>query len=909
MEYQDLIHKMVHSNNKTDQKNALHILVNDFEIFPNKERAWDDIYYFINQKDDDFSNDAMRGISKAVRLMPRESRYSIDIIKTIGIREEDYSFKIYQIKSFGYIFDDLNDDNKLIVLKYLLDLKSKYGKKYNNGLENDIYSAFLIKKLNSIPLSINVLDLCIRHNEHWLYQKIASSSCLTKKQFDSTSIWNYLIETIQSSSINNNLINLLFVIYEYIPDKEKGKDDIDKLINTLNNNPLRLQLLIATLTKDNIKLIQNKEVLWEFIVNNRSKDKNKYVLLFKKLELLYPLMPNKNSAWDEFYHIIQNDGYMLNYVNLESIFRWVPNKEKAWDDLYNLMLITGFSSESSDLHNDSTHLCRVFNLVEIQSIYHWMPNKEKVWDDLYNLISILNAYDRSSLLNTLKNICYLNLNKNKIWDDIFALSKIENTIITKTHESVDLDGHGEIYEDVILDLQTQLSTFLMYISESTPDKEKIWKDVCKAYIKESYNALYLLTSVVDSIENKIVVWDDTIKMSLLEHNDESVNTILLKIIKKISFEIENKDKIWNDLYRLLKTDNNIRNQISEIMSSIFKYVSDRDKAWDDLYLLAKTDNEDIRKLALDIMESVFYNVPTGSVKYAMEDLKELKYNNKIRPHITTINISEKQVECVRVAAIQINYELTKYFPFEIKKDHEIVKRKILSFIKKAKEQGANIICLPELCLSEKWLPEIQTMSEGVILIPGSFYNNSNQNICPIIMDNNKGIPVPPHIKINPSNQEAELAPGVGMVRGNTINIYNTKYGKFAVLICRDFLLYETMLLDVDMIFVISYNHNAKRYSNYAHNLVTDKPVFIIISNASDSGYTSIFAQLDTDYSLNDKDETYKGKNDDISLICRITEKKEGIIIADLNLNCKSIPKVNPNEANNDTRSIRRIRII
>lgn len=863
MEYQDLIHKMVHSNNKTDQKNALHILVNDFEIFPNKERAWDDIYYFINQKDDDFSNDAMRGISKAVRLMPRESRYSIDIIKTIGICEEDHSFKFYQIKSFGYIFDDLNDDNKLIVLKYLFDIKSKYGEKYNNGLENDIYSAFLIENLNSIPLSINVLDLCIEHNEHWLYQKIASSSYLTKKQFDSTSVWNYLIETIQSSSINSDcykhLIRLLFIIYDYIPE-EKGQVDIDKLINTLKNNPLRLQLLIDNLTEDNIKLIQNKEVVWDFIVTNRCKDKKEGILLFKKLELLYPLMPNKNNAWDEFYHLIKNDGYILDNVNLESIFRWVPNKEKAWDDLY-------------------------------------------------NLITILNAYDRSSLLNTLKNICYLNLNKNKIWDDIFALSKIENTIVTETHESVDLDGHWEIYEDVILDLQTQLSTFLMYISESTPDKEKIWKDVCKAYIKESYNALYLLTSVVDSIENKIVVWDDTIKMSLLEHNDESVNAILLKIIKKISFEIENKDKIWNDLYRLLKTDNNIRNQISEIMSSIFKYVSDRDKAWDDLYLLAKTDNEDIRKSALDLMESVIYNVPTGSVKYAMEDLKELKYNDKIRPHITTINISERQVDCVRVAAIQINYKLTDYFPFKIKEDHEIVKHKILSFIKKAKEQDANIICLPELCLCEKWLPEIETIAEGVIIIPGSFYNNNNQNICPIIMDSNKGVPVPPHIKINPSNEEEQIIPGVGMVPGNTINIYNTKYGKFAVLICRDFLLYETMLLDVDMIFVIADNKNPIRYRNYAHNFVTNKSVFIIISNASDYGYTSIFAQLNPDYSRSVKGEDYKDKDDNSSLICRIKEKKEGIIIADLNLNCKSIPKVNPNEANNDTRSIRRIRII
>lgn len=118
-----------------------------------------------------------------------------------------------------------------------------------------------------------------------------------------------------------------------------------------------------------------------------------------------------------------------------------------------------------------------------------------------------------------------------------------------------------------------------------------------------------------------------------------------------------------------------------------------------------------------------------------------------------------------------------------------------------------------------------------------------------------------------------------------------------------------MLLDVDMIFVISYNHNAKRYSNYAHNLVTDKPVFIIISNASDFGYTSIFAQLNADYSLNVEGQAYKDINDDSSLICRITEKKEGIIIADLNLNCKSIPKVSPNEANNDTRSIRRICII
>jgi hypothetical protein len=90
------------------------------------------------------------------------------------------------------------------------------------------------------------------------------------------------------------------------------------------------------------------------------------------------------------------------------------------------------------------------------------------------------------------------------------------------------------------------------------------------------------------------------------------------------------------------------------------------------------------------------------------------------PPTKTVHISETQKEIVRIAVAQFCFELTESFPFTVKNRDE-VKTKIFSALEIAKYDGANIICLPELCLCEEWISEIEERYPDMIVIGGSFY--------------------------------------------------------------------------------------------------------------------------------------------------------------------------------------------
>lgn len=156
--------------------------------------------------------------------------------------------------------------------------------------------------------------------------------------------------------------------------------------------------------------------------------------------------------------------------------------------------------------------------------------------------------------------------------------------------------------------------------------------------------------------------------------------------------------------------------------------------------------------------------------------------------------------------------------------------------------------------------------------------------------------------------------GVGMVSGDAVYIYETRFGRFMVLICRDFDHLLTRLVhrkNPDMIFCSAFNSASanKRFHNAAHLHVEKSPLYIMIANTGKYGGTSIFGRLHKDYfgllvgngCKDARDLTYK--------LCEIKEGQEEVILADFNLIHKSVQVPTPSDPNEDTRSVGRFKKI
>lgn len=152
-----------------------------------------------------------------------------------------------------------------------------------------------------------------------------------------------------------------------------------------------------------------------------------------------------------------------------------------------------------------------------------------------------------------------------------------------------------------------------------------------------------------------------------------------------------------------------------------------------------------------------------------------------RPSIEQINIDNTEREWVRIGLAQIDFKLTHKFPYALMENISLgTKNKIFKALEIAKKENLDIICFPELSFIEEWVEEIVNLFEVGIIVCGSYYGRDNRNICQIIIDGKTYT----YAKCHPSIMEEKN--GTGMEPGNSLLIFQTKYGKVSVLNCVDF---------------------------------------------------------------------------------------------------------------------------
>jgi predicted amidohydrolase len=283
----------------------------------------------------------------------------------------------------------------------------------------------------------------------------------------------------------------------------------------------------------------------------------------------------------------------------------------------------------------------------------------------------------------------------------------------------------------------------------------------------------------------------------------------------------------------------------------------------------------------------------------------------VSPKLKEICVSKREKNVIRIATVQIDYELSSSFPFEIKNKNETYS-KIHLALEKAKEKNCDIICFPELSFCEEWLPEIKDKYSSMIIIAGSHYNNNKNNICQIFFGPDNFISS--QLKIKPSASEEEIY-AKRMVPGESVNIYESKFGTFAVLICRDFPHYVRYLRNkVDIIFVPSSNKELENFYSAAQDHVIHSPSYVIISNSSQYGGTSLFGIEDRRIFDQLVEAGYKSKNDNTYNLCEFKKEKEdiiieGMIIADLNLAHKTLQKPTPVNPQDEIKPVKIIDMI
>jgi predicted amidohydrolase len=603
----------------------------------------------------------------------------------------------------------------------------------------------------------------------------------------------------------------------------------------------------------------------------------------------------------------------------------------------------------------------------IGSAFAHIPDKRQAWNDLIRLTQDKNWDVRRDATNTLGSVFPHILDKEQVWNDLIRLTQDEDRDVRMyTNHSLgraSISNANETENEE--DFREELKNALEFFERSSKESPHFGpSNFCLPFYRSFYTITFEKAGGDDKVQNylakaKWALGGSKNKETLLEAV-ESLANALSEAQKVTDFNTIKSDLDACRQYcdraadligdaaegapgaaRVLRRglpiiDDRIKEIIRKIQEKARAVCRDtQETPLEELGLATAKSAQELPTqdplaltMALGSMASIARGwceyLPTDKKVDACEQLKNLPgmelseqgaaiarvfeyvQENIHIPKIQTVHVSETEYEIVRIAIAQISFELTESFPFTVK-GRDDVKTKIFSALEISRKGGANIVCLPELCICGEWISEIEERYPDMIVIGGSFYKD-NKNICPVIMESDADTPYQP--KITPSPFEDGIM-GPRMIPGDRIYRYETRFGKFAILICMDFddLAHFFRESDIDMIFCPSSNSANERFHNEAHSHVERTPSYILIANTGLYGGTSIFGQLNNKYFGELADRGCKEREDSTYKLCEVKEGQEEVIIADFNLNHKGAQVPIPSNPNKVIKSVDHIRKI
>ncbi len=881
------IHRKAVSSEDEERREAAKQLQANFAVLPDKKQAWDDLIRLAQDEDWRVRSDAANAVGTAFPLIPDKEQAWNDLHRLT--QDKDSDVRNNATRAIGNVFPLVSGKqqawNDLIRL--------------NRDKDSDVQE-------NATRAIGNVFPLVS----------------------DKEQAWNDLIRLTldEGSNVHGDGGYVLGTAFPLIPDKEQAWNDLHRLAQDEDS---WVREGVATAVGKAFPFIPDKELAWDDL-HRLAQDEDSWARhgVASALGDAFSYIPDKEQAWDDLHRLTQDEDWRVRESATSALgdgFSLIPDKEQAWNDLHRLT-------------QDVEWSVRFDAAIALGSSFPLIPDKEQAWDDLHRLTQGGEDWDVVAYASYY-------LGRISIFKAIEAES--EKSFGNELKKAIDFFDDSSVWSK-----HSDPSEFCLPFYRSfytiTFEKQKSEVEVQK-YLAAAKRASYSSKSraqLLEAVENLANALRkakslresnlETIKRDLnayrwyFDHAVDSINAaaeetpgaarvlrrglpIIDEQIKEIIREIQEKARAVCKQTR--------GTPLEELGQETTRYAQEL-PAQNPLALTIALSN--MSSIARDWCEYI----PADKRIHACEELKNLvnmelseqsvalarvfEYiNTNIRiPRIQTVHISATQQEIVRLAVVQICFELTESFPFGVKNKGE-VKAKIFSALKIAREDGANIVCLPELCLCEEWINEIKEEYLDMIVIGGSFYKD-NKNICPVITKSNIEVEIPPQPKMTPSAPEYFGIMGPRMTPGEAIYKYETQFGRFVILICRDFdnlIHYFRNTTEIDIIFCPAFNPKKDRFHREADIHIEKTPSYVLIANTGVYGGTSIFGLLNKNYFSTLVDGGCKDAEDLTNKLCEVKEGREEVILADFNLIYKSTQVPTPSDPNEEIRSIENIKKI
>jgi hypothetical protein len=370
--------------------------------------------------------------------------------------------------------------------------------------------------------------------------------------------------------------------------KSKAWTNLCQLLKTKDDRVVdeAYQVLIK-----NYPLMHDKQAAWDEIINSIEGpiEKHDYHIFINVLASLYPIVPDKSKAWANLCQMLKTkDEHVIDesYRALIKNYPLMLDKQAAWDEIIN-------SIDRRVEGKAWKYLCLLLKTKDERVVdeayqalinsYPNMPDKQVAWEEIIRSFDMfVEGHNYQRFINLLARLYPAVPDKVKSWDGFFSIMKRD-----LPGSSWNDENYKEIYDTIEL------------FFSITPDKEKAWDDLFN--LTQSINGGRGWRHLLDYLEDLLPKAADV----------QKAWTDLLYYIPKV--------------YSTSGFHHREQPRIDSTVTRTFRFVPDYQTAWNDMYILTKHDNYKVVSVAREIIQCALYDFYCESEKdWVLEKKLEAK---------------------------------------------------------------------------------------------------------------------------------------------------------------------------------------------------------------------------------------------------------------------------------------------
>jgi len=270
-----------------------------FQHIPDKQKAWNDLYRFINDEDSDVRYAAAFALGFSFAYVPDKQKAWNDLYRLTS--DEDRDMRSAAVSALGSSFP------------YVPDKQQAW----------------------------NDLHRLINDNNYWRIRISAASALGSSFPYipDKQKAWNelYKLTNDEDTDVRSAAASALGSSFSYIPDKQKAWNNLHRLTNDKDD---LTRYSAASALGSSFSYVPDKQKAWNDLHRLTSdEDTDVRSAAASALGSSFSYIPDKQKAWNDLHRLTNDEHINVRSAAasaLGSSFPYVPNKQEAWNDLHRL---------------------------------------------------------------------------------------------------------------------------------------------------------------------------------------------------------------------------------------------------------------------------------------------------------------------------------------------------------------------------------------------------------------------------------------------------------------------------------------------------------------------------------------------------------------------------------------------